>query len=120
MPQVPTVHVRASVAGAESGLAGAGSAQARCLALGPWVYWLPWGPVRLSLEVLWIRKHAWACLGPQPACPLGGPVSHQSSFSLLLSIAAAAILSFTSGPQPVQLRLPGICPAALCPQSSPG
>lgn len=39
----------------------------------------------------------------------GKPLLPKSSFSLLLSILEGAILSFTSGPLPVQFPLPEIC-----------
>lgn len=44
-------------------VAGMGSDHPWCLTLASQVYWVLWGPVRRSLEQLWIRKHLWACYG---------------------------------------------------------
>lgn len=91
-PGTHQVLMCAAVAGAESGPARTGSDHPWCLTLASWVYWLPWGPSRPSLEWLWIRKQSGACLGLQPGCAQGGLFSPKSSFLLPPLIPVEAIL----------------------------
>lgn len=61
-------------------VAGVGSDHPWCLTLTSQVYWDLWGPVRPSLEQLWIRKHLWACYGFIRHVPREGSLVQNCSF----------------------------------------